>query len=66
MRTVVLRLHRWIGLIFAAFWLLQAVTGALIVFHWEAEDAILESHSGRNPSDFSRILASAMDSRGSL
>jgi len=55
MRTVVLRLHRWIGLIFAAFWLLQAVTGALIVFHWEAEDAILAG--AHRDTDFEKINA---------
>ena len=30
--------HRYIGVTFAAVWLLQAVTGALLVFHWELDD----------------------------
>jgi uncharacterized iron-regulated membrane protein len=38
------RLHRWVGLAVCAFWLLQAVTGVLSVFHWELEDAVL-SHA---------------------
>ena len=38
-RRTVLRLHRWVALPAAAFWLLQAATGVAIVFHWELEDA---------------------------
>lgn len=30
--------HRYIGITFAALWLVQAVTGALLVFHWELDD----------------------------
>lgn len=30
--------HRYIGITFAALWMLQAVTGALLVFHWELDD----------------------------
>ncbi len=35
------RVHRWLGLAAAAFWLLQALTGTLIVFRWELDDAML-------------------------
>lgn len=38
MRRSIVRLHRWFGLAAAALWLLQAVTGLLIVFHWEIDD----------------------------
>jgi uncharacterized iron-regulated membrane protein len=31
--------HRWLSLGAATFWLLQAITGVLIVFHWELSDA---------------------------
>lgn len=34
-------LHRWLGLAAAAFWLVQAITGSLIVFHWEIRDATI-------------------------
>lgn len=34
-----MRLHRWVALSAATFWLLQAATGVAIVFHWELEDA---------------------------
>src|SRR6185312_7710145 len=40
-RSRLIAAHRWLGLIAAAFWLLQAVTGVLIVFHWELDDAML-------------------------
>ncbi len=39
MRPFLLRLHRWLALSAAVFWLLQAATGVAIVFHWELEDA---------------------------
>ncbi len=39
-RTIV-RLHRWLGLGAAAIWLVQALTGILLSFHFEAEDALL-------------------------
>jgi uncharacterized iron-regulated membrane protein len=35
----VVRLHRWLSLTFAAFWLIQSITGVLIMFHWEMDDA---------------------------
>lgn len=41
MRAALVRWHRWAGLAAAAFWLVQALTGMLIVFHWEIEDAMI-------------------------
>jgi uncharacterized iron-regulated membrane protein len=32
-------IHRYISLVFAAFWLLQAVTGMVLAFRWELDDA---------------------------
>lgn len=43
LRRSLLRLHRWLSLGAAAFWLLQAITGVLIVFHWEIADASLST-----------------------
>ena len=40
LRAGVVVTHRWLGLIAAALWLLQAATGVFAVFHWEIEDAI--------------------------
>lgn len=39
-RSAVVATHRWMGLIVAALWLLQASTGVFAVFHWEIEDAL--------------------------
>jgi uncharacterized iron-regulated membrane protein len=56
-RSRAARVHRWLGLAAALFWLVQATTGALIVFHWEMDDATL---GGRHaPTDLSRIEARA-------
>lgn len=30
--------HRYVGIIFAAVWIMQGLTGALLVFHWELDD----------------------------
>jgi uncharacterized iron-regulated membrane protein len=40
-RSRLIAAHRWLGVAAAAFWLLQAATGILIVFHWELDDATL-------------------------
>ena len=37
-RQWTIRIHRWLSLAAALFWLVQAVTGTLIVFHWELDD----------------------------
>jgi uncharacterized iron-regulated membrane protein len=41
MRSTLRKLHRWISLTAAAFWLLQALTGVFLVFHWEIDDALV-------------------------
>lgn len=40
-RKTAVRLHRWLGLGAAVIWLVQALTGMLLAFHFEAEDALL-------------------------
>lgn len=35
--------HKWLGLGAAAFWLLQAATGILLVFHFEVDDILRSS-----------------------
>lgn len=42
-RRSILAIHRWLSLGAAIFWLLQALTGIAIVFHWEIVDAQLSS-----------------------
>jgi len=33
--------HRWLSLSVASFWILQALTGVFLAFHWEIGDAII-------------------------
>jgi len=42
LKTPTLLLHRWISLVALAFWFVQAVTGAFLIFHWEIDDALLD------------------------
>src|SRR3546814_7369412 len=42
LRNRMLTVHRWLSLGAAAFWLLQAFLGILIVFPWEITDDALE------------------------
>jgi uncharacterized iron-regulated membrane protein len=42
-RRSILAVHRWLSLGAAIFWLLQALTGIAIVFHWEITDAQLSN-----------------------
>ena len=52
-RSALVTAHRWLSLCFAGFWLLQAVTGLLIVYHWEIGDA---ATSGMHqPTDFAAL-----------
>ena len=42
MRGLLRKTHRYVGLTLAVFWCVQALTGILMVFHWELEDAPFE------------------------
>lgn len=53
LRARVVATHRWIGLIAAALWLLQAATGVVAVFHWEIEDAF--AAGAHHPTDLKAI-----------
>ncbi|MGH6696685.1 PepSY-associated TM helix domain-containing protein [Sphingopyxis sp.] len=48
-----IKLHRWLGLGAAAIWLVQALTGILLAFHFEAEDAMLATR--HQPTDLAAI-----------
>ncbi len=52
------RLHRYVSLTLAVLWLLQAVTGCLIVFRWDLDDAGVRG--GRGPFD-AVALGQALD-----
>lgn len=44
-RKAVISVHKWLGLAAAALWMLQAITGVLLTFHWEISDAAISLHS---------------------
>jgi uncharacterized iron-regulated membrane protein len=49
LRRGIVIVHQWLGLGAATFWLLQAVTGILLVFHFEADDMLRSVQSA--PTD---------------
>ncbi|MGZ4810994.1 MAG: PepSY domain-containing protein, partial [Thermoanaerobaculia bacterium] len=53
LRAVFVTTHRWMGLIAATLWLLQAATGVFAVFHWEIDDAI--TAGAHRATDFKAI-----------
>ncbi|PKP91952.1 MAG: hypothetical protein CVT77_10535 [Alphaproteobacteria bacterium HGW-Alphaproteobacteria-16] len=56
-RRTILKAHRWLSLGAAVFWLLQAITGVLIVFHWEITDASISSlHRPTDPAAIERRI----------
>lgn len=53
LRRRLVTLHRWLGLGAALFWLIQAITGVIILFHWEVKDnAFAGAH---RPTDLAAI-----------
>lgn len=66
-RRKVLTVHRWLSVGAAIFWLLQALTGIAIVFHWEITDALLPApHRATDlPAIERRIDALLAESAGS-
>src|SRR3546814_19417558 len=52
-RQIAVKLHRWLGIGAAAIWLVQAITGLLLTFHFAAEDAMLSMR--HVPSDLAAI-----------
>lgn len=53
LRRKLLGIHRWLSVGAAIFWLLQAITGILIIFHWEIGDASLSTL--HRPTDLAAI-----------
>lgn len=53
MKATLIRWHRWAGLAAALFWFIQALTGVLIVFHWEIRDALIPG--AHHPTDLVAI-----------
>ncbi|MEX6634531.1 PepSY-associated TM helix domain-containing protein [Hyphococcus lacteus] len=53
LRKNLLSVHRWVSIVFAAFWVIQAATGMIAVFHWEIDDATIPG--AHHPTNFSLI-----------
>lgn len=58
MKRGLLALHRWLGLVAVAFWLVQAASGAILAFRWEIEDALL---AGTHAPADARALGARID-----
>jgi uncharacterized iron-regulated membrane protein len=57
MKRTVRLAHKYLSLTMAALWLLQAVTGALLVFHWELDDSgVPGSQQPLNPHKLNAAL----------
>ena len=41
MKSTLRTVHRWISLSVATLWVLQALSGIFLVFHWELDDALV-------------------------
>jgi len=54
MRQAILSFHRRLSVVLGFFWILQAITGVCIVFHWEIRDA-QASTSTSAPTNFAAI-----------
>jgi uncharacterized iron-regulated membrane protein len=52
-KASVIKLHRRLSLAAVIFWIVQALTGLLIVFHWELEDATVSG--AHRPTDWAAI-----------
>ncbi|MEO8218301.1 MAG: PepSY-associated TM helix domain-containing protein [Acidobacteriota bacterium] len=58
-RPTVIVVHRWLGVAGLVFWLLQAVSGIVSVFHWEIDDVTVSGT--HHPTDFAAIARRAAD-----
>jgi uncharacterized iron-regulated membrane protein len=45
MKRTLAVLHRWLGIALAAIWVFQAITGIILVFHWELDDWTIREQS---------------------
>lgn len=58
-RRSVVKIHRWLGVGAAIFWFIEAVTGVLLAFHFEAEDAAMTmAHRPTEPAAIEQRLDS--------
>jgi uncharacterized iron-regulated membrane protein len=64
MKRTVRLAHKYLSLTMAVLWLLQAVTGALLVFHWELDDSgVSGSRRPLNPDKLNAALVQLATTR---
>jgi uncharacterized iron-regulated membrane protein len=64
MKSKLRSVHRWVSLAVATFWVLQALSGIFLVFHWELADALVPGETRPFEIDgFSRRL-DAIEAQG--
>lgn len=67
LRRILLKAHRWLSLGAAIFWLMQALTGIAIVFHWEITDAgIAGAHRPTDLAALERRIAALAPAGGDV
>ncbi|MBY0512159.1 MAG: PepSY domain-containing protein [Rhodospirillaceae bacterium] len=49
--------HRWVSLAMLLFWLSQAGSGAALIFHWELNDALIETSAAAMPAEAAALGA---------
>ncbi|MEM6914323.1 MAG: PepSY-associated TM helix domain-containing protein, partial [Pseudomonadota bacterium] len=47
LRKITIQLHRWLSVGAALFWMIQAITGTLLSFHFELEDIFVSTQHQR-------------------
>jgi len=64
-RRSLIRLHRWLGVGAALIWMIQALTGLMMTFHFEAEDALASvTHRPTDPAAIERRMDAFADAGG--
>jgi uncharacterized iron-regulated membrane protein len=62
MTSILRSIHRYVSLALAALWLMQLVTGAMLVFHWELDDGSVPGpKAALNPALMGQTLAAFQD-----
>lgn len=64
MRSFIVKAHRWLSIGAAAFWMVQAVTGVILSFHFEIEDALISTASQRTDLAAMEARLDAIDVSG--
>ena len=64
MKSTLRTVHRWISLGVATLWVLQALSGLFLVFHWEIDDALVAGPA--RPLDLESLVGGSTRSRAAV